>query len=217
MEYRRKLPHFDHPGHTFFVTWRLQGSIAKSVAQELLAARSASIAAIEATAAQPAYKKEEITKIERRYFKRFDGVLDSATFGDAYLTNPSCMQILQEVLQEDNGVYYHLIAYCIMSNHVHALLDTSVQIQEGERWGGVPDDYKPLFRIMQRIKSKSAIGLNRMRGTQGQPVWEKETYDRYMRDEAHSDRTIEYILNNPVKAGLVKKWQDWPGNYYCPR
>ncbi len=42
------------------------------------------------------------------------------------------------------------------------------------------------------------------------PFWHREFWDRYIRDEEHYYDTIEYIHNNPVKARLVKKAEDWP-------
>ena len=43
-----------------------------------------------------------------------------------------------------------------------------------------------------------------------EPFWHREFWDRYIRDEEHYYDTIEYIHNNPVKAGLVRKPEDWP-------
>jgi len=46
-------------------------------------------------------------------------------------------------------------------------------------------------------------------------LWQRESYDRMVRNEDEMCRTIEYILNNPVKAGLVTEWKDWRGSYLC--
>ena len=50
-------------------------------------------------------------------------------------------------------------------------------------------------------------------GTNGKtdraPIWHREYWDRYIRDEAHLQQTISYIHSNPVKAGLVGSAENW--------
>ena len=86
-----------------------------------------------------------------------------------------------------------------MPNHVHVLIH--------------PD--KPLAGIMQSWKSftgrwalahKAELEL-RIPGT---TFWMREYWDRYMRDENHLRRTIDYVHDNPVKAGLCASPQAWP-------
>lgn len=43
--------------------------------------------------------------------------------------------------------------------------------------------------------------------------WQHESFDRVIRDAEELESTIRYVLNNPVKAGLVDEWQDWPFSY----
>ena len=43
--------------------------------------------------------------------------------------------------------------------------------------------------------------------------WQEESYDHIIRDEAELNRIRQYILYNPVKAGLVDNPEDWPWNY----
>ena len=49
---------------------------------------------------------------------------------------------------------------------------------------------------------------NRIRG-ESRAYWQTETFDHWARDEAEMYRIIEYIENNPVKAGLVERPEDW--------
>jgi hypothetical protein len=37
-----------------------------------------------------------------------------------------------------------------------------------------------------------------------------------IKDEMELGRVVNYVLNKPVRAGLVKEWQDWRGNYLLP-
>ncbi|MEW5986568.1 MAG: hypothetical protein AB1791_08050 [Chloroflexota bacterium] len=43
--------------------------------------------------------------------------------------------------------------------------------------------------------------------------WQHESYDHYVRDAAELERIVAYVVNNPVKAGLVTDWQEWPWAY----
>ncbi|MBN1926414.1 MAG: hypothetical protein JW798_11315 [Prolixibacteraceae bacterium] len=47
-------------------------------------------------------------------------------------------------------------------------------------------------------------------------MWQKENFDTTIRDEKHLYYAVRYTLNNPVKAKLVKRWQDWEGTWCAP-
>ncbi len=74
------------------------------------------------------------------------------------------------------------------------------------------DKYHSLSKIMQTIKGRSAYQANPLLNRRGN-FWQHENYDHVVRDKAEWDRIIIYVLNNPVKAGLVQQWQDWPWSY----
>lgn len=207
MEYKRKLPHFDHEGATFFVTFRLENSIPAPIARDLKRQRTAAIAALKNADVQD--KQQQLYDIEKTYFLRFEALLDHPTYGDRYLNEPEYAKVLIDILKEYDGRFYHLDAYCIMPNHVHLLLDTSVQLNED---GFPPEDYQYLKDIMRRIKSKSAVFLNRLRHTRGQ-IWEEESYDRYIRNKQHRDYVENYIIQNPIKAHLGSVENPYPYVY----
>jgi REP element-mobilizing transposase RayT len=70
----------------------------------------------------------------------------------------------------------------------------------------------PLDVIMHSLKSYTANEANKLLKRSG-AFWETESYDHVIRDEREYYRTIAYVLNNPVKAGLVRNWRDWPWSY----
>jgi REP element-mobilizing transposase RayT len=64
---------------------------------------------------------------------------------------------------------------------------------------------------MQSLKGRSAYECNKILGRKGQ-FWEHENFDRVIRPGKFNS-TIRYVLNNPVKAGLVDSWGNWQWNY----
>jgi hypothetical protein len=62
------------------------------------------------------------------------------------------------------------------------------------------------------LKSYSARESNVLIGRSG-AFWHRESYDHAIRDEAELERTIWYIINNPVKPDLCKNWRDWKWTY----
>ena len=68
------------------------------------------------------------------------------------------------------------------------------------------------FKIMKKIKGPTAMYCNKFLNRSGQ-FWERESFDMYVRNEKMLNNVISYILQNPVKAGIVKHWEDFNGNY----
>lgn len=110
-----------------------------------------------------------------------------------------------------DGGLYNLEAYCIMSNHVHMLIDTSIQITTVDKTQS-SNKYMALDKIMKRIKGASARYCNQTLSRQGQ-FWERESFDILVRDKKMYNRVVQYIANNPVKAGIVESWQDYRWTY----
>jgi REP element-mobilizing transposase RayT len=124
--------------------------------------------------------------------KRFQAYLDRG-FGECWLRQAAVAGIVQESLWHFDGVRYGVLAWVIMPNHVHALFDI---------WG------IPMADIMRSWKGFTARQANRLLGRSG-AFWEANYFDTAIRDEGHLRRAIQYIENNPVKAGLVSAPDDW--------
>ncbi len=71
---------------------------------------------------------------------------------------------------------------------------------------------RQLYHILQSLKRFTAQECNKKLGRTGK-FWQKESYDHYVRNHKELQNIINYTLQNPVKAGLVKEWQDWPFSY----
>jgi REP element-mobilizing transposase RayT len=90
---------------------------------------------------------------------------------------------------------YLLDAYCVMPNHVH-LVCTPLSNEYGEI---------PLSKIMHSFKGSTARQANLVLGRQG-AFWQHESYDHVVRDPEELRRIVNYVLDNPLRAGLPERW-----------
>ena len=186
--HRRNLPHIYIPERTYFITFRLKGSLPKYVIESLR-----SNADFKSALQSVRYKEQ------KKFYKAYDDYLNSASFGPTYLSTPQIAKIVASTLRYYDKIDYNLVSYCIMPNHVHLLLT-------------LLENSRDVSRIMQSIKRYSARQSNKILNRTG-TFWQAESYDHIVRDEDEYYRVIKYILNNPVKAGLVNKWEDWEFTY----
>jgi REP element-mobilizing transposase RayT len=230
-EYRRNLPHIQPPGATFFITARLAGSLPPSVLQRLSqqAARLGAKGSVPAEGETASDQRER----ERFWFREYETLLHETKSGPHWLADDRVAAVLAESMHYQDGKQYRLDAFCIMPNHLHIVLmprpreeiPPGVNLcQDGQGNAGylerMPDgsrclvkvEYYSLAAIMHRIKRRSAREGNKLLNREGE-FWEHESYDHYIRDDDEWQRTVAYVLNNPVKAGLVRHWKDWKWNY----
>jgi REP element-mobilizing transposase RayT len=130
-----------------------------------------------------------------------DRHLDAACSGPVYLGQEGIAQIVQVSIRygAQQLKYYDLHAYVIMANHVHMLVLPRVSPS----------------RFLQTLKGYTAREANRLLVRTGQPFWQAESYDRWVRDEEQGKRIKAYIENNPVKAGLVLRPEDYRWSSAC--
>ncbi len=142
---------------------------------------------------------------ERRFFGQWDAVLDQG-MGPDWLRNPMIAKLVADAMRFFDGKRYDLLAYCIMSNHVHVVLTPLVN--------AATEGCYPLAQIMHTLKGYTAGRANRLLDRSG-AFWLHESYDHCVRSEAELQRIVAYVVNNPVKAGLVSDWQAWPWTYHA--
>ncbi len=168
------IPHFDQPGLVQGITFRLADSLPAHVVASL---------------AEDLKDADDPTKRAR-----IEAYLN-AGYGACYLRDPRIARLVEDALLYFDGERYRMIAWVIMPNHVHTLIET----MKGY----------PLDSIVHSWKSYSAQEANQILGRTGR-FWYREYFDRYIRDERHFVSAVRYIHNNPVKAGLVENPEDWP-------
>jgi len=127
-------------------------------------------------------------------YQRSEKYLD-AGHGECWLRNPAVAGMVEAALLHFDGERYRLLAWCVMPNHVHVLMETL----EGF----------PLADMLHSWKSFSAKQANKILGRAGE-FWQREYFDRYIRHAEHFQQAIVYIEENPVKAGLAKVKTEWP-------
>ncbi|MBI4331174.1 MAG: transposase [Chloroflexi bacterium] len=99
---------------------------------------------------------------------------------------------------------YHLDACVVMEDHVHLILRP---LEES------PGSFYSLAEIMHSIKSYSANRIQRVTGWMG-AVWLDENLDRIIRSDNDWMEKLNYVVSNPVKAGLVERPEDYKWLYF---
>lgn len=135
---------------------------------------------------------EQQRQIELR--RRVEEYLD-AGHGACWLRRPEVAALVEGALRHFDGERYRLLAWCVMPNHVHALIET----REGF----------PLADVLHSWKSFTSRVAGERVGRNG-PFWQREYLDRYVRNAEHYQAVVVYIEENPVNAGLAKVKTDWP-------
>lgn len=174
---RGYVPHFDGGPIPQMVTFRLVDSFPSKCLAEW---------AVELSTMRP-----DQAECETR--RRFEEYLDKG-LGSTWLSRPDVADIVLQALLRFDGQRYHLHAWTVMPNHVHALL--------------TPRSGESLSQILHSWKSFTANKANTVMGRTGS-FWQREYFDRYLRNEEHFAAAIAYIENNPVKAGLCRTAAEW--------
>jgi REP element-mobilizing transposase RayT len=212
--YRRNLPHLQPPGATFFLTFRLAGSLPEEVIRQFKREQQwlAHLARN-----NPGHYDKVSEDFERVWFRKFETLLDRETIGPVWLKDERVASIIAESLHYRNSRVYRLDAFTIMANHVHMVIKPLRKLpayvpSKSDRGADWDVEYYSLAAIMQSLKGYTAFHANQVLGREGE-FWAHESYDHWIRDSDEWQRVIGYVLNNPLKAGYVKNWKDWQWNY----
>lgn len=116
--------------------------------------------------------------------------------------DPMIARFMVSALCREDNKKFSLQAFVIMPDHLHFIC-------------------KPLYeytlsKIMQNLKGSTAYQINKLLNRTGK-FWQAESFDHLIRDGISLREKWEYIRENPVKARLVNKAEDYPfSNFYCP-
>jgi len=170
-KWRGALPHIYKEGCTYFVTFNLIDAV-----PDLLKQR----------------RRLEADDDPQTVARKFD---PPPSTGRCLLRDPRAAAIVEDSLLHFQGERYALSAWCVMHNHVHAVVTPYAE------WD--------LSKILHSWKSFSAQEINKILGRTG-AVWEKESFDHLVRSERAFENFVLYTENNPVNAGFCGIADMWP-------
>jgi putative transposase len=192
---QRNLPHLERPGASYFITWRLAGTIPSELLESLRFQTQALHGRSKDTT-NNSEKRKQAADERKRIFEQFDRHLDSESTGPKWLTDPCMADIVCNVIK-DQTAFASIDCFTVMSNHVHLLF--------------TPIDPHTARDVLKRIKQITAFHCLKISHSIA-PFWEGENYDHIVRENEWA-RILIYIIQNPVAAGLCKHWRDWPYTY----
>jgi len=103
-------------------------------------------------------------------------------------------QVVDAIRTGERRKLYELHAWVVMHNHVHMLILPHV----------------PLPQITHWIKGRTAREASLLLERTGEPFWQHESWDHWVRNEREFQRIVAYIEQNPVSAGLAGTPEGWP-------
>ncbi|MBW7864695.1 MAG: transposase [Candidatus Hydrogenedentes bacterium] len=187
---RKALPHWELEGGCYSVTFRLADSLARTVLESFIQEREALANALRMKGALTSVEEQSLA---RAMNEKVESWLDAGR-GRCYLKRPEIAAVVAHALVVFHGERHRLLAWCVMPNHVHAV----VQPLEGFS----------LEQVTHSWKSYTAHSCNRLLGRTG-AFWHRESYDHLIRNVQELEHAVEYALSNPERAGL-KGWP-WRG------
>lgn len=102
--------------------------------------------------------------------------------------------IVDAFLQTATEHAFTIVVYCVMPDHIHLLLD-------GDHDGA---DLKTFMKV-----AKQRAGFQFKKHT-GRRLWQEGYYEHVLRDVEKTEDVIRYIINNPIRKGLVANPLDYP-------
>ncbi|HSC78118.1 MAG TPA: transposase, partial [Candidatus Acidoferrales bacterium] len=108
--------------------------------------------------------------------------------------------LVDQLIQCREKGHFLLHEFCVLDNHLHTLL--------------TPPPDGTLEKSIQMIKGGASFKIGRIRKV---ALWQTGYHDWRCRDEEDYKRYSDYIRQNPVKAGLVERTEDWPYSSANPK
>ena len=183
-----KLPHWEVQEGRYFVTIHLAGAIPRAAQQRILEI---------AAALKPLgnSQHDERLRIQRQIFVEMERWLDTVEHA-THLEKPENAEIVKEAINHrcTNGVW-RVFEYVVMPSHIHIFFEL-----QGVGLKAVLENFKGW--TARRIATRTGLNQNRF--------WQREWFDHWSRSDEYDERIVAYIRRNPVKAGLVNDYRDWP-------
>ncbi len=193
---RGYLPHCDADGLIQHITFHLADSLPESALDNL-----------ERSIAEMA---DDEKKQQRR--QRYQALLDAA-HGDCVLRKAGAAKVMEGALLHFDGERYRLLAWVIMPNHVHVLVEPLPGFSVArivQSWKSFTARKINLLMADEPEDPECRAGARRSQGRRSPALWQRDYWDRFIRNERHLLTAIRYIEENPVVAGLAGAAEEWP-------
>ena len=178
-----RLPHWQQEGAVYFITFRLVDAVPVQLRNQWSEEREVWLRL---------HPEPWTAEIEREYHRRFSAQIErwlDDGHGACFLRRPDCGKIVADTLKHFEGERLVMISFVIMPNHVHSLF--------------VQNPVCPLEKLIRSWKGFSARQINKLLERSGN-FWQRDYFDRLVRDEKHFANCVRYIRRNPEKAQLTE-------------
>lgn len=189
---RGYLPHLKREGAAYFVGFRLADTLPREVLLRLKQERDAILEQAKANRAPLTLAQQE--ELFFWYCEKVDAYLD-AGHGECLLRQPDLAELVANAFRYFEGERYEVSAWVVMPNHVHVVV-----------WPRAP---WTLSQILHSWKSFTANEAHKRLERQRRGFWQKESFDHLIRNDEDMARCCAYTVNNPVKAHLCARPEDW--------
>ena len=179
MATKHNLRHWGQSGVIVFITFRLADSLPSSVLTRWTNEKNEWLA----NHPEP-WSPDDMREYAQRFSNQMEKWLD-AGYGECILSREDCRQIVAEAFEHFNGSRYALHSYIVMPNHVHVLVELMAK--------------EDMPKILHGWKSYTASAINRVLGRAGS-VWQRDYFDRLVRNADHYGRCLAYIRKNESAA-----------------
>lgn len=95
--------------------------------------------------------------------------------------------------------------WCDLPNHFHGIIVLSDNVGAGFKPAPTNKKRHGLPEIIRGFKTFSSRRINEMRRTPGVKLWQRNYYERIIRDENEWNRIREYVVGNPVRWDMDRE------------
>lgn len=111
-----------------------------------------------------------------------------------FFTSTDRFRVFEQILTNElNNFNCSACVYLFMPDHVHLTMTGN-------------DSSSDIKKCIDMFKQKTGFWLAQ---NHSEVKWQKDYYDHILRSKENLEIHIKYILNNPVRAGLVDHWKEY--------